>query len=72
MSSDAMHSTCQNIDVMILLRQPFDFFEMALKTNPITSMLSLISQVFVTQEQFKQEHPPSTDECPSRRGDHIL
>ena len=52
-----------DIDVLIVLRDKFDYSEMIKRTSEIVARLSLendvvISRSFVTREQFEQEKSP--------------
>jgi predicted nucleotidyltransferase len=52
-----------DIDIMIVFRDEFDYFDVVDQTSHVTSDLSLeydtvISCVFVTQRDFEQRHTP--------------
>jgi predicted nucleotidyltransferase len=52
-----------DIDVLIVIREEFDYFEMLKKTSRLTADLSLqnnivISRVFVTSQDFEQRKTP--------------
>jgi predicted nucleotidyltransferase len=52
-----------DIDVLIVIREEFDYFELLKKTSRLTADLSLqnnivISRVFVTSQDFEQRKTP--------------
>lgn len=52
-----------DIDVLVVVRGPFDYGDLIKRTSPIVSSLSLqhdvvISRVFVSTEQFEHEQSP--------------
>jgi uncharacterized protein len=52
-----------DIDILVVLRGPFDYFEMLQKTSEAIWMLSLeydtvITRVFVTTEEYKKAETP--------------
>lgn len=52
-----------DVDVLVVVRGPFDYGDLIKRTSPIVSALSLqhdvvISRAFVTEEQFKYGQSP--------------
>ena len=59
---DEAHN-CSDVDVLVLLRPPFDYAEAMRKTSELTSRMSIehdvvISRVFVSSEEMKSKNLP--------------